>query len=147
MDHHHPGRDGLTLCLEIKSQPCPPAVVLYSASIPARLIVAAGVAGADAIVSKASPIGALIEAIRAAAHPVHPGLSITPRMKAEAAVTLDPRDHAIFAMRLAGNSPVEIAATLRIPGEKLAERTRAIVVRLARLTPAPDQLVPALSGV
>jgi two-component system response regulator DesR len=125
MDHHHRGRDGLMLCLEIKSQLGPPAVVFYSASMPRPLEVAAG---ADAIVRKHSPIVELIEAIRAVASSVRPGLSIKPRMKAQAASTLDPRDHAIFAMRLDGDSTIEIAATLGIPRDKVAERTRAIIM-------------------
>ncbi len=52
---------------------------------------------------KASPTAALIQAIRHAASPVRLGLWITPKMKAGTASTLDPRDHAIFAMRLAGD--------------------------------------------
>jgi len=54
LDLHHPGRDGLALCLQIKRQPDAPAVLLYSAYTPAALLVAAAVAGADAIVSKSS---------------------------------------------------------------------------------------------
>jgi DNA-binding NarL/FixJ family response regulator len=67
LDRHHPGRDGLALCLQIKRQPDPPAVVLYSAYTPAALIVAAAVAGADAILSKSSAAATLVEAIRAVA--------------------------------------------------------------------------------
>jgi DNA-binding NarL/FixJ family response regulator len=64
LDLHHPGRDGLALCLQIKRQPDPPAVVLYSAYTSAALVVAAAVAGADAIVSKSSALTTLLEAIR-----------------------------------------------------------------------------------
>src|SRR3954454_17595820 len=67
LDVHHPGRDGLTLCLEIKSQLQPPAVVLYSEATPASLVVAASVAGADAVVNKSSTARELLEAIRAVA--------------------------------------------------------------------------------
>ena len=61
-DLHHPGRDGLALCLQIKRQPDAPAALLYSAYTPAALLVAAAVAGADAIVSKSSTAATLIEA-------------------------------------------------------------------------------------
>jgi DNA-binding NarL/FixJ family response regulator len=68
LDVHHPGRDGLALCVQIKSQLQPPAVVLYSAETPAALVAASTAAGADAVVSKASPARALLEAIRAVGH-------------------------------------------------------------------------------
>jgi CheY-like chemotaxis protein len=41
LDLHHPGRDGLRLCLAIKLQPHPPAVVIYSASNGDALVVTA----------------------------------------------------------------------------------------------------------
>jgi hypothetical protein len=48
-------------------------------------------------------------------------------MKAEAAARLDPADHAILAMRIAGESPVDIAATLGVPDARMADRIAAIV--------------------
>src|SRR5205823_3698184 len=44
LDLHHPGRNGLTLCLQIKRGLHPPAVVLYSATTPTELVVAGAVA-------------------------------------------------------------------------------------------------------
>lgn len=35
LDLHHPGRDGLQICLQVKLATDPPAVVLYSATAPA----------------------------------------------------------------------------------------------------------------
>jgi DNA-binding NarL/FixJ family response regulator len=134
LDLHHPGRDGLALCLQIKLQPDPPAVVLYSASTPAALIVAATVAGADAILSKSSAPATLLEAIRTVAHNPHPSPPISPQLKADAAARLDPADHAILAMRVAGDTPTEIAATLGIPHTTIANRIAAIV---AKLEPVP----------
>jgi DNA-binding NarL/FixJ family response regulator len=127
---HDPGRDGLALCLELKRRPNPPGVVLYSANTPAALVVAAAVAGADAIVGKSSTASALIETIRTvAAQPSHdPG--VTPRMRADAAAKLDPRDRAILAMRGAGTPPVEIAAKLGVPAARIARRIAEIVARL-----------------
>lgn len=55
LDYHHPGRDGLALCLQVKLGFEPPAVVLYSAYAPETLQAAAAVAGADALVSKIKP--------------------------------------------------------------------------------------------
>jgi DNA-binding NarL/FixJ family response regulator len=81
--------------------------LLYSAYTPAALVVAAVVAGADAIVSKSSAAATLVEAIRAVARNPRTIPRISPQMKADAAARLDPADHAILAMRVAGDSPVE----------------------------------------
>jgi DNA-binding NarL/FixJ family response regulator len=133
LDLHHPGRDGLALCLLIERQPVPPAVLVYAAHTPAALIVAAAVADADAIVSKSSASAVLVEAIRSLARDPHPMSAISPRMKADAAERLDPADHAILAMRVAGESPVEIAATLRVPEPAIAKRITAIIAKLEPL--------------
>ena len=135
LDLHHPGRDGLALFLRIKRQPDPPAVVLFSAYTPAALVVAAAVAGADAIVSKSSAATTLLEAIRTVARNPRTIPPITPQMKADAAARLDPADHAILAIRVAGDSPVEIAATLGVPDATIAHRIAAIVAIVAKLEP------------
>lgn len=130
LDLHHPGRDGLALCIQIKRQPDPPAVLLYSAQASAALAVAAAVAGADAIVSKSSDAAILAEAIRTVARNPRPAPAISPQMKASAAARLDPADHAILAMRVAGDSPAEIAETLAVPEPAIAKRIAAIVSNL-----------------
>jgi DNA-binding NarL/FixJ family response regulator len=119
--------------LLIERQPVPPAVLVYAAHTPAALIVAAAVADADAIVSKSSASAVLVEAIRSLARDPHPMSAISPRMKADAAERLDPADHAILAMRVAGESPVEIAATLRVPEPAIAKRITAIIAKLEPL--------------
>jgi DNA-binding NarL/FixJ family response regulator len=135
---HHPGRDGLALCMQIKHQhqPDPPALVLDSSDTPTALIVAAAVAGADAILSKSSTTATLLEAIRAVARNPRTTPPVTPRMKADAAARLDPADHAILAMRVAGDSPTEIAATLGIPNDTITRRIAAIITKLEPLTSA-----------
>src|SRR5437588_298111 len=65
LDLHHPGRDGLALCLQIKRKPDAPAVLLYSAYTPAPLIAAAAVAGAGATVRQARAATTLVQALRA----------------------------------------------------------------------------------
>jgi DNA-binding CsgD family transcriptional regulator len=62
--------------------------------------------------------------------------AISPQMKANAAGILDPADHAILAMRVAGDSPVEIATTLGVPEPAIAKRIAAIVARLESLRSA-----------
>jgi DNA-binding NarL/FixJ family response regulator len=136
LDLHDPGRDGLALCLRIKRQPDPPAVLLYSAYTPAALVVAAAVAGADAIVSKSDTAATLVQAIRAVARNPHALPAISPQMKADAAAKLDPTDHAILAMRVAGDLPVAIASTLGVPEPAIAKRIAAIVAQLEPLRSA-----------
>jgi DNA-binding NarL/FixJ family response regulator len=130
LDLHHPGRDGLELCLQVKLRPDPPAVVLYSAHLPGAQVVAAAVAGADSIISKSTAPPILVEAIRNVAGESRTGPPITLQMKAEAAARLDPADHAILAMRVAGDAPVEIAATLGVPDATIPRRMAAIVSAL-----------------
>jgi DNA-binding NarL/FixJ family response regulator len=139
LDVHHPGRDGLMLCLQIKSALQPPAVVLYSATTPAALVVAATVAGADAVVSKSSTTLELLQAIRAVAQGPRAVPAISPQMRAEAAGLLDPFDHAILAMRLAGDSPADIGATLGLSGAEVAGRVAGVVSALAGV----EDLAPA----
>ena len=137
LDYHHPGRDGLALCLQAKLGPEPPAVILYSAYAPDALMAAAAVAGADALVSKSTPVTALLAAIRTVARTPREILPITPRMKREAAAMLDPADHAILAMRVAGNSPAEIAATLGLSEGAIAGRIGAVAAQLAQHSAPP----------
>jgi two-component system response regulator DesR len=130
LDLYHPGRDGLRLSLKIKRRPYAPAVVLYSASTDPALGVAAAVAGANAIVRKSEASHVLVEAIREVARAPRTLPSVSPRIRAEAAAMLDSADHAILAMRLAGHSPANIAATLVHPVHAIAERIAAIVTAL-----------------
>jgi len=53
------------------------------------------------------------------------------REQARAAARLDPPDRPIFAMRLAGHSPREIASIVGINVAALNARVQAIVTRLA----------------
>jgi DNA-binding NarL/FixJ family response regulator len=136
LDVHHAGRDGLALSLDIKRRLHPPAVVLYSATTPATLVVAAAVAGVNTVVSKASSNRALLDAIRAVANPPRSLPAITPPMKAEAATRLDPSDHAILAMRLAGDTLADIGETLWLPVAAIADRIAAIVAALVPAAPS-----------
>jgi DNA-binding NarL/FixJ family response regulator len=139
LDVHHPGRDGLELCLHLQRIPHGPAVVLYAASTPEILVSAAAIAGVNAVVNKASSGPALLHAIRAVARQPRPRPPITLSMKADAATLLESTDHAILAMRLAGHTLAEIAETLWLPIDALVDRVRAIVAALASAAqPAPD---------
>jgi DNA-binding NarL/FixJ family response regulator len=102
LDLHHPGRDGLSISLEIKRRPDAPAVVLYSSNTDDATVVAAALAGASAVVSKSSSSESLLETIRTVARAPHLLPQVSLRMRREAAARLAPADRPILAMRLAG---------------------------------------------
>lgn len=134
LDVDHPGLHGLALSLRLKRRSARPRIVLHSGRGGSRLTVAAAVAGVDAVVAKSDTEGALLEAIRAAAHDAHPLPAISLDAQAHAAEALEPRDRAILAMRLAGTSWAEIATALRVSAATVYERAASMVVYLTAAT-------------
>jgi DNA-binding NarL/FixJ family response regulator len=126
--------DDLALARRVKVEAPRARVVLYATSPGAELLLAASVAGVDGVVDKAAPTFELLGALRAVAagEPAIP--DVGPRQRAHAARRLDPRDRPIFAMRLAGTSPREIAAVVGLGIAALNARIQAIVTQLV---PAP----------
>ena len=122
----------LELWLDIKRQPNSPAAVLYTSSRRDDVSVAAALAGVGLVIGKSSPAADLLQAIRTlAAYPrVVPPISA--QLRREAAARLDPADHPIIAMRLAGESATEIGKTLGVPPDAIERR---IAKMLARLEP------------
>jgi DNA-binding NarL/FixJ family response regulator len=104
-----------------------PAVALYTGSIRAQVVVA----GAGAVVESTSSSAVLIEAIRHAAASKHEPMPVSREMRVAAAARLDPSDHAIFAMRLAGEGPAQIAATLGLNTSAIQRRIAHILRQLA----------------
>jgi DNA-binding NarL/FixJ family response regulator len=131
LDVHHPGLHGLALSLRLKRRSARPRIVLHSGRGGQSLVVAAVFAGVDAVVAKSDTERALLGAIRAAARGNHAPPAVSLRAQARAAARLEPADRALLAMRLAGTSWAEIAATLRLPAAAVAERAGAIVIHLA----------------
>jgi len=144
LDVHHPGLHGLALSLRLKRRSARPRIVLYSGRGGELLTVAAVVAGVDAVVAKSDSEGSLLEAIRDAANGANPPPAVSLSSQRRAAARLDPADHAILAMRLAGTPWTEIAASLRLPDGTVTERAAAIVIRLTD-TPSPTES-PAAAG-
>lgn len=140
LDVHHPGLHGLALSVRLKRRSARPRIVLYSGRGGPLLTVAAAVAGVDAVVAKSDTERALLEAIRGANPP--PAVSL--RTQRRAAARIDAADHAILAMRLAGTSWTEIAATLRQPAAAIAERAAAIVIQLTAAGTTADS--PTAAG-
>jgi DNA-binding NarL/FixJ family response regulator len=133
LDLLHHGQIGLNLCLEIDRQPDPPAVILYSESGESKVVVAAALAGASAVVNKESPTARLVEVIRSVAEEPRATPKVTLDMRRAAAAKLDPADLPILSMRLAGEPPAEI-------GRVLGLSSAAVAVRLARML---DRLRPS----
>lgn len=138
LDLHHRGRDGVALSLHLKGTPSSPRIVVYSGVPADALTVAAAVAGADAVVSKADTRMALMDAIRSAARGRGALPPVTLRAMAAAAHRVALEDHPILAMRVAGTPFDEIARTLRISAAEVVTRSNAIVGRLAAWDPMPE---------
>lgn len=132
LDYHHPGSDGLAICRQIKSMRLAPRVIIYTTDAGAMMSIASILAGADAIVSKDSPEQDLLDAIRLVDRGEHPHLPAPAAWARHAAVCLDPDDHAILAMRLAGTAASDVATTLGLSGAQLDARTAAMIGQLMR---------------
>jgi two-component system response regulator DevR len=126
--------DGLAVCQRLKERMCPPRVVVYSAYAGPALVLAARVAGADAVVDKRAPVRDLLDAI----HRVADGERVFPDVPLELRQTLvaglKPDEIPVAAMLLAGTSPNDVAEALSTDRRDVAHRTRRIV---ARLRPKP----------
>jgi DNA-binding NarL/FixJ family response regulator len=102
-------------------------ILLYVADPSPEFLLAAEVAGADGVLDKAADTRELVRAARG--ERVVPSVGL--RDQARAAARLDPRDRPIFAMRLAGTSPREIASVVGMTVTALNARVQAIVAQLA----------------
>jgi DNA-binding NarL/FixJ family response regulator len=86
---------------------------------------------ADAIADKAGDVRELLQSIRTVARGEGALPRITPRLQTDAALRLEAEDHAIFAMRLAGTAPGDIAATIGLSAREVDVRSAAILAALA----------------
>jgi hypothetical protein len=100
------------------------------------------------VVGKSSSAAALLGAIREVARAPRLRPPVSRQMRAGAAARLDPADHAILAMRLAGDSGADIGAVLGLPAPAIADRIAAIVgvLSTARPSPVDRSAEPAAAG-
>jgi DNA-binding NarL/FixJ family response regulator len=138
-----PAAQALALCAQIKARLLAPRVVLFATEVRSDAIVPAALAGADAIVDKAGDVRELLHAIRAVARGERTLPRFTPRLQARAAARLSLSDRAIFAMRLAGTAPSDIATTVGLSAHDLDARTAAI---LATLSDESGESAPAAAA-
>ena len=130
IDYHLPDEDGLSLCLYLKSRPGAPAALVYSAFADEHLVPLAVVAGADAVVGKATRPDELCETVRALARGERRMPPMTQPAMESAAARLDAEDLPIFGMLAHETPDEEIAATLRMDPHWLVARRWAMLEQL-----------------
>jgi len=134
VDYHLPDEDGLSLCLYLKSRPEAPAVLVYSAFADEHLVPLAVVAGADAVVAKATRPDELCDVVRAVGGGESRMPPLTQPAMESAGARLDAGDLPIFGMLAHGTPAGEIAATLRIDPAWLVARRWAMLEQLREPT-------------
>lgn len=129
--------DGLTLCAELKSLDPAPGVIVYSAFARPRLLPAAAIAGADAMLDKAVPADELFETIRAVAR----GTARLPTPPSEVMERcfrqLNPDEVPLFGMAVNGAPPTEIATVVGTDLDETRRRLRVLIGRLQGQTVGP----------
>jgi two-component system invasion response regulator UvrY len=130
VEHRPEDGSGLATCLRITARPFGPRVVVWAADANADTVVPAALAGARAIVDKGCDERELLRAVRGVARGEQLLPPLTPALQAGAAAPLDAVDRAIFAMRLAGTRPRDIAAVVGLDPRALEARAAAIVTAL-----------------
>lgn len=131
VDYRLPGRDGLSLTLELKRLPEAPGIVIYSAFTSARLALAATVAGADGLVEKtagAARLCAAVDTVLAGSRTI-PDLPAMVRNAAAAGVARE--DLPMVRMLVEETPPDQVARSLGISRGWLDLRRWAVVRRLA----------------
>jgi DNA-binding NarL/FixJ family response regulator len=131
VDYHLPDRDGLSLTLQLKALPDPPAVLIYSAFADARVTLGAIVAGADGVANKESRADELCAAVRAIANGSSSLPPVAPEMMSALASELEVEDLPILGMLINRIAPAELAEVLGISAEWLELRRWAILQRVA----------------
>jgi len=128
--------DDLALARRAKIESPRVRVVLYAANPSAELILAAEVAGVDGVADKAAATFELLGILRCVAAGAHAVPEVGPTQQSRVAGRLDPRDRPIFAMRLAGTSPRDIADVVGLGIAALNARIQAIVTQLVPMAAA-----------
>jgi DNA-binding NarL/FixJ family response regulator len=139
--------DGLAYCRRIKSRPCAPSVVIYSAYATPALTLAARAAQADAVVGKAEPVPLLLTAIRKVAQ----GETVMPPLPHDAydalIARIDDKDLPVLAMLLDRASIDAIAETLHADPAEVGWRAQRVIGRLRpRIRTQPEEQPTGIAG-
>jgi two-component system response regulator DevR len=129
--------DGLTLCADLKSLPAPPGVIIYSAFARPRLLPAAAIAGADAMLDKGARADQLFEMIHTVARGAARLPSPPPEVMERCFRKLNPDDVPLFGMAVNGTPASEIAAVVGMDLEETRRRLRILLGRLQEQSVGP----------
>ena len=131
LDYHLPTGDGLQLSHQIKRQPTPPRVLLYSAYASPPLALPALLAGADGLIDKGLPARDLYESIRRVSRGERLVPEVSRYLLGEALADLDDADRRVVGLLLDGTSDADVAEALRIAPAEVEQATRRILSRLS----------------
>ena len=134
--HRPRSRGGLWLCRELKRSGTGPMVVICSAYPDAVLTASCVAAEADALVSIYDCDDELAGVLDRVARGMRVLPAVPPRVGAMLHDRLDPAEHAIFSMLLAGLPASEVASGLRISRAELESRRSTLLGKLETLPPA-----------
>jgi two-component system response regulator DevR len=137
--HRPPSESGFKVCRELKWMPTPPVVVICCAYPDGVLTAACAVAEIEALVSICDSDAELAGVLDRVARGARFLPSVPPRVGAMLHERLDPAEHAIFSMLLAGLPTADVARGLRMSQAELESRRSALLGKLETL--------PASSGV
>lgn len=140
VDYDLPDRDGLTLCSDLKGLRKAPGVIVYSAFARPRLLAAAAVAGADAMLDKGAPADELFESIRGVARGIGRLPTPPPEVMERSYALLDPEEIPLFGMAVNGAPPEEIAAVAGTDPDDARRHLRALLTRLRGSTAEQEAL-------
>ena len=143
LDYFLDGKDGLSICRDIKASVPSPAVVIYSAYADPSMLVPAIVAGADGVIHKGVPALDLFEAIRAVAGGATALPPASPALLRAAAMALHPDDLPVLGMLMNHTTPTDIMRTLNIDRDELNVRIRSMLDALKPAATA-DRAPPRL---
>jgi two-component system response regulator DevR len=133
--HRARSRSGFGLCRELKRSPAPPAVVICSAHPDGVLAACCVVAEADALTSRYDCDAELSVVLRRVGLGARLLPKVPPRVGAMLHERLDPAEHAIFSMLLAGIPAADVARGLRISLAELESYRSTLLDKLEMLPP------------
>lgn len=139
-DYDLPDGDGLTLCSDLKALERPPGVIVYTAFARPRLLAAAAIARADAMVDKGAPPEDLFESIRTVARGTARLPTPPPEVMERSYALLDPEEIPLFGMAVNGAPPEEIAAVAGTDPDDARRHVRELLTRLRGSTAEPEAL-------
>jgi DNA-binding NarL/FixJ family response regulator len=133
--HRARSGSGLWLCRDLKRSAAPPAVAICTACPDAVLTACCVAAEADALVSIYDCDADLANVLDRVARGIRLLPAVPPRVGAMLHVRLDPAEHAIFSMLLAGVPASDVARGLRISPAEFESRRSVLLGKLETLPP------------